>query len=62
MNNEFDLYRDFTLFMVNNNIRLTYTERFPNYVLRMYVNEKIRELVSVLYSRVKDLEGEIDDH
>lgn len=62
MNNEFDLYRDFTLFMANNNICLTYTERFPNYVLRMYVNEKIRELVSVLYSRVKKMEDKIDDH
>lgn len=62
MKNEFDLYYDFTLFMANNNIRLTYTDRFPNYVLRMYVNEKIRELVSVLYSRVKELEDELDDH
>ena len=58
MNNEFDLDRDFMLFMASNNIRLTCTERFPNYVLKMiYVNEKIHELVSVLYSRVRELEG-----
>ena len=62
MNNEFDLFMDFTLFMVNNNISLSRGRQFPFDVLKMYANEKIRELVSVLYFRVKEMEGEIDDH
>lgn len=62
MNNEFDPFLDFTLFMVNNNISLTRARMLPLGVVEMYAKEKIRELVSVLYSRVKELEGETDDH
>lgn len=62
LNDEFDPFMDFTLFMVNNNISLTRGRMFPLGVVEMYANEKIRELVSVLYSRVKDLEGKTDDH